>query len=289
MSELTQYDEMQARFAAAYEYHVQTYSIKNPPPAEPQDEGFDRIVVGGLALLVLSSVIVSGSRTIDEFGGGLIGWSAFAMLELGVVTYAYVRTKRHYDEEKHKSLKRQMTGGMLLALVVAVVANIHATAKQNDVYIADWINTIISLLVAISAPVLAFIAGDILGMEAVATQSRQSKAMKQWREEMERWREGLNRSWDAQKARLGIVVEVKPDVSAQTDADKTDNRQTLPAPSGFTRTPDGQRKVIEYLNQYPEDAALPSRQLAVRIAERTGVSVGHDTANKGRNAWRNQQ
>src|SRR5690606_32438562 len=120
-------------------------------------------------------------------------------------------------------------------------------------------------------------------------QSRQSKAMKQWREEMERWREGLNRSWDAQKARLGIVVEVKPDVSASVLSAQTDNRQTLPAPSGFTRTPDGQRKVIEYLNQYPDDAAMPSRQLAARIEERTGIRVGHDTANKGRNAWRNQQ
>jgi hypothetical protein len=66
-------------------------------------------------------------------------------------------------------------------------------------------------------------------------------------------------------------------------------QSTLPAPSGYNRTADGQRRVIEYLNQHPEDAALPSRQLAVRIAERTGVSVGHDTANKGRNAWRNRQ
>jgi hypothetical protein len=270
MSELTQYDEMQARFAAAYEYHVQTYSIKNPPPAEPQDEGFDRIVVGGLALLVLSSVIVSGSRTIDEFGGGLIGWSAFAMLELGVVTYAYVRTKRHYDEEKHKSLKRQMTGGMLLALVVAVVANIHATAKQNDVYIADWINTIISLLVAISAPVLAFIAGDILGMEAVATQSRQSKAMKQWREEMERWREGLNRSWDAQKARLGIVVEVKPDRQA---AEIDVNLRKLPS---IARPSPKMKKAIEWLRQHPEHLETESRVLAEMIG------VSHTLANDAR-------
>lgn len=270
MSELTQYDEMQARFAAAYEYHVQTYSIKNPPPAEPQDEGFDRIVVGGLALLVLSSVIVSGSRTIDEFGGGLIGWSAFAMLELGVVTYAYVRTKRHYDEEKHKSLKRQMTGGMLLALVVAVVANIHATAKQNDVYIADWINTIISLLVAISAPVLAFIAGDILGMEAVATQSRQSKAMKQWREEMERWREGLNRSWDAQKARLGIVVEVKSDRQA---AEIDVNLRKLPS---IARPSPKMKKAIEWLRQHPEHLETESRVLAEMIG------VSHTLANDAR-------
>lgn len=270
MSELTQYDEMQARFAAAYEYHVQTYSIKNPPPAEPQDEGFDRIVVGGLALLVLSSVIVSGSRTIDEFGGGLIGWSAFAMLELGVVTYAYVRTKRHYDEEKHKSLKRQMTGGMLLALVVAVVANIHATAKQNDVYIADWINTIISLLVAISAPVLAFIAGDILGMEAVATQSRQSKAMKQWREEMERWRDGLNRSWDAQKARLGIVVEVKSDRQA---AEIDVNLRKLPS---IARPSPKMKKAIEWLRQHPEHLETESRVLAEMIG------VSHTLANDAR-------
>jgi hypothetical protein len=66
-------------------------------------------------------------------------------------------------------------------------------------------------------------------------------------------------------------------------------QSTLPAPSGYNRTADGQRRVIEYLNQHPEDAAMPSRQLAARIEERTGIRVGHDTANKGRNAWRNQR
>lgn len=53
----------------------------------------------------------------------------------------------------------------------------------------------------------------------------------------------------------------------------------------LTRAADGQRRVIEFLNANPDDAKLPSRQLAARIEEVTGVSIGHDTANKGRNAW----
>lgn len=50
-----------------------------------------------------------------------------------------------------------------------------------------------------------------------------------------------------------------------------------------TRTSDGQARVIEYLNEHPDEADLPSRRLAELIG------VGHDTANKGRNAWREQQ
>lgn len=287
----TVYDDVQARVVAAYSAFEGVYRVQHPEPQRPPSARpgpTDVLIIGSIAIMVVAAMIVSGSRTIAEFGA--VGGAAFVMLEVGALILAIWRAV-HASEDQHRFSRRLVKAGLGITIGVMLAANIDATARAHEVEIAPEVKTIILLAVAVSAPVLTFIAGDLLGIQLVAIGRRQAAIDEAYQAAHAEWREGMLRSWDAQKARWGGVVRVSAEASAVL-SDQTDTRQTLPAPipapSGFTRTPDGQRRVVDYLNDHPEDAALSARALAARIAEVTGVTVGHDTANKGRNAWRLQ-
>lgn len=271
MNEISEFDELGAKVEAAYLYHSRIYALKNPPPEKGEVATTDKVVIVGLVLMVLASVIVSGSRTINEFGGGIVGFAAFAMLEISIVIYAYIRTKRHYDKARHKSLKKQMTAGILMALAVATVANIHAIAKENNVYVAEWVDTIILLLVAISAPILAFVSGDILGMEAVAAQNKQENADKVYERKMRTWKAGLNRSWEREKAKLGVEIRVSAPDGRTGHGDNVRPLSALPDGQnhgygqGYQRRTDAQDTVRSHLEAHPEDMALTVRELADKL------------------------
>jgi hypothetical protein len=73
-------------------------------------------------------------------------------------------------------------------------------------------------------------------------------------------------------------------LSAPVLSEQTDTRQT-PRLSGYgyTRTSDGQKRVVEYLTAHPDEAALPLRTLADRIG------VNKDTVSAGRRLWQQLQ
>jgi hypothetical protein len=287
MTNVMPYDDLTARYEAAYAAHEKMYTLKVPLPAAPQGARADWTIIGTLIALVMASVIVSGSRTIHEFGGGVVGFAAFVMLEVGIVAYGYIAIKRSpYSAARHEHVQRRMRAGMLLALFVAIAANMHAVLRPQDTdtsALSSIVNIAINVLVAISAPVLAFIAGDVLGMEAVAARSARQRAQAEYDAAMAHWREGMNKAWATQKARLGIRVEVMADADSQADVSaprlsvQTDSRQTG---YGFTRTSDGARRVADHLQQYPADADLTLRALGER------VGVNKDTAAKGKAIWK---
>lgn len=288
MSDLTRYDELQATVKAAYTYHVETYSMMHPPPEKRAAEisRLDLIVAFSLVVLVLASVIVSGSRTIAEFGafiggniGIVVGVSAFVMLEIALVIYAFFDTKKS-GAHSDRYVVRMTRLGIGIAFVVSVFANIHAISKAQGNYVSPIIDGLILLLVAISAPTLALISGHILGSEVVSILNRKAEVDSEYLSSKREWDAALNRSWDSQKAKLGVRIEVmsEPPVSLSDGQDR----------QGQTRT-DKQDMVMNYLTQFPEDAALPSRVLAEKVSEYTNTTIGHDATNRARNAWRNGQ
>ncbi len=76
----------------------------------------------------------------------------------------------------------------------------------------------------------------------------------------------------------GLIAGCELEFASQYDQLTTRRDKAMPSR-------DQQRRVIDFLTEYPDAAQMPSRQLAARIEEVTGVRIGHDTANKGRNAW----
>lgn len=309
MTNLMQFDDAVARHNAAYAAFASMYEVRTPRPIATEAEKEDWVTKGALTVLVTASVIVSGSRTVVEFGGGLIGAAAFVMLELAIVAYGYIRTKRYYDESRHNSTKRLITTGMVLAFVVALAANIHATLKQNGIlsspaassqttlmpafgipqHEATTVDIVILVLVSISAPALAFIAGDVLGMEDVASRRRQRKAAEDYAEVLAKWQEGLNSAWLNSPLYRSVKVSVSsegasalppPSVSALSVADgqRTDSGRT--AANNYTKKMDARTIVWTYLEQQPDAANLPVRELAVLL------SVGKTTVSEVLNEWR---
>jgi hypothetical protein len=164
--------------------------------------------------------------------------------------------------------------GMWLAFAVAVGANLHATLKAQGL---DWqpLNVGIFVLVAISAPVLAFISGDVAGMLSAVDAHRQRRADTEYDRIMAEWQEDLNSSWAREKSKWGVRIEVsavRPQVTdtdgqtpllSATDAD-TDGRGHGYG-QGYSKRTDARDRVRQHLEQFPDDLTLPVRELAEKV------------------------
>lgn len=269
------FDEQAVRYEAAYAAFQRAYELKQPPPTRTTAVRPDYVVLIALLALVVASVVVSGSRTITEFGGGIVGLMAFVMLEAGIVGYSFIRTKSHFTEERAASVRRLTTAGMLIALAVAVAANLHATLAANGVALAEWLNTAILIAVSVSAPVLAFISGDVLGMEAVAYERRKADAEAVYAAAMGEWRSGLNASWQASPLYRG--VRLTTEVTVTTPALSS---PVQPASKALSSGQNPRQRVQSFLQQTPEAVNWTARELAEACA------VSPQTANTVRNAMR---
>lgn len=274
--DLQRYDDWQARYERAYAAFKSTYEIRYPPPERQTVKRENTGAVLALAALVVASVIVSGSRTIGEFGGGLIGVAGFVMIEIGIVAYAFIRTRVDYDDTRHQSVKRLVSVGMWLAFIVAVFANVHSTLKAGGI-LPDWLDTVVLLVLGFSAPVLAFISGDVLGMLAVMDASRSRRADREYLDALRIWSDGLNASWNAQKQRMGVSL---PSATSAVDGQNASQNIALSARTplrtdanerghgfgaGYERRHDARDKVRVYLLENPEAFNLTVRELAEAV------------------------
>lgn len=221
-NQLQSFDEVAIRHNAAMAAARTIYEALHQRPQLARVDRSDWYIALGVTIIVIASVIVSGSRTVVEFGGGLIGVSAFVMLECAVVAYAFIRTKNNINTERIQDVRRLTNRGLKLAFTVAVAANIHATLKQSGVISAEWINIIILLLVGISAPTLAFISGDIAGLEYMKAVQKHRQNDEENARRIEAWDNGFNQYWAKQQSRWGVRI-ARSSVTSRIDARGTGN------------------------------------------------------------------
>lgn len=296
--QITRYDEYAAHHEAAYAAFYKIFSSKTPPPERQIVKSENRATVGVLAALVIASVLVSGSRTIVEFGGGVIGVAGFVMLELGIVSYAYIRTRIDYNEERHGHVKKLINRGLWLAFAVAVVANLHHTLKMQGF---DWqpLNFSIAVMLGISAPVLAFISGDIAGMLSAVDAVRQRRADKEYNDAMVAWREELNSSWAREKSRWNVKIETvsSPAIEAQSGANSHvhsvnsvneygEQSDTQPysanSANGYSKRMDARSVIREYFDRNPAMLTARLDELVPAIEAQSGAKVGRTSVHNVR-------
>lgn len=274
MSDQTSYDHIVERYEAAYAAFNRTYEIRTPPPQRVKVQRENTLVLLALTAMVIASVIVSGSRTIVAFGGGVIGVAGFVMIECTIIAYAFIGTRTDYDAAKHSSVKRRVRQGMWLAFVVGVSSNIYAELKSNGVELPSQVDIGILLVLAISAPVLAFISGDVLGMYAVKNEQRQRKADEEYTAALLIWNEARKASWDAQKARWGVKIEVAREAPTPVEIPQVvGNFRQLPTIAHPTPK---LKKTLAHLREHPEDMETESRALGARIG------VSHTLVNEAK-------
>lgn len=255
-NQLDQYDEIAMRHRAAYAAFSSIYDDKFPPPQPTPVEKDSLFVPIALVIMIVASVIVSGSRTIIEFGGGIVGAMAFVMLEGAIVAYAFYRTRRNFSENRMEGVRKLANFGLALAFTVAVGANIHAVLRESGIKLAEGINTAILIMVGISAPTLAFISGDIMAVETMANTVKSRKAKQQDAENLRLHQDNKNATWLREKSNWGMKIKIEtPDYSNHlSNGIPLESNGMLPSKStlGHTKKPDATKRVQDYLAENPD-------------------------------------
>jgi len=221
MNENQQYDAMEQRVIAAFNAFSTTYAVINPPPQRQAGSviGIERkLIIGGTIVMVLAAMVVSGSRTIAEFGS--VGIFAFLMLELGSLILGIRRALTATNQERFNRWLVKL--GLAVCFGVMLAGNLDATFKDinkrnaesagalsaDAIKVSDVVSTIIAIAIAVSAPTLTLIAGDLIGVEIVEISRQRAVVDNTHRSALDGWYERRNASWDAQKSRMGATFKI---------------------------------------------------------------------------------
>lgn len=268
--DLSQFDEMALIYNAGHAAFMSMYETRYPRPQPTALKRESVFIPIALCIMIIASVLVSGSRTVLEFGGGIVGVSAFVMLEGAIVTYAFFRTRLNFDDSRMESVRRLANRGLGLSFIVAVAANVHSVIKGAGIQTSPIITLIILILVAISAPTLAFISGDIMALELMRNSYKERKLEEAYRAAMEAWSNDLNTAWAREKSR--IIGKSEP---VQVEREKPSELIKFNQISSRNKPSPKLQKALDYFKEHPEHLETPSRELEVLI---DGVSYG--TINK---------
>lgn len=273
MQDLARYDDIAIRHKAAYAAFMSIYETRNPKPILELVERESIFVPMALMIMIIASVIVSGSRTVLEFGGGLVGVSAFVMLEGAIVAYAFVRTRINFDDERIDHVRTLANRGLKFAFIVAVAANVHSVIKGAGIVTPPSIAMVILILVAISAPTLAFISGDIMALETMRNAYRIRKAKSYYEQILKEWNNALDTAWAREKKSWGVKVEFDnlPKIEANVTPVSNVTLQTI---HPTKKESPALQKALDWFQLNPDQLNAKSRDLAGVIG------VSHMTINR---------
>lgn len=276
------------RARIAFEAFKGLFAATNPAPVVTPFQPENQWIKAALAVVLVASMIVSGSHTIPTFAGGdnvlkaIIGIAGFFMLEVAIVAFEFIRTQRHYRvvREEPATLNFFLKAGLGLALMVLLTVQVEYMLTQGGISIHDNVRLFILVSMAIGAPLLAFFTGGILAMYSVMDRVQLRRHTEAWQAEMQQWEDELRRSWQANKAKFGgrvsVTVERPSAVSEErllSVSTQTDTRQTG---AGYNRVSSAVDIARQWLTDNPDKADMPVRQLADMIG------VGKDSVAKAR-------
>lgn len=117
------------------------------------------------------------------------------------------------------------------------------------------------------APVVLFVVGEILAIEVKAARGYAARVEREYQEQLQRWRDELNRAWQANKGayrrRYAVVSEQRAGGQAAGSAKKAITRKSGDA-------------IVAYLQQNPDDRSLSVRALTEKLRA-SGLSVSKST------------
>lgn len=309
------YDLVAERREHAWRSFDRGFSTENPPPTAPKAwQGLPWIMIP-FFIIAAAGVALSSLRTAPVFQRialNIVGIEfatfeavlAIIVVDIYIVVSRYMQAVLHGDSGDSENTLKWMKRGFWTAFVIAIFANLYASVGDLPIVLPlkPYIDLVVGLAVGLSAPLLAFISGDILGILWVQSDKKRKSIWREYRRTMAEWNKARSRAWAVQKADYGLKIKVEslpvggqtgqPRLSDQT-ADRQTAGQTIPAASGFNRTADGQRKVREFLEANPispisKDGVWTSRDLAKAMTE-SGVRIGHDTASKALKPWKQER
>lgn len=245
-----QYEEMETRRNAAFAMFSSIYDNEHPEPERGQPTDVGKISLFFQILIMAASIYVSGSRTITEFGGGFLGFCAFVMLEGAIIYYSFFRTRSNFNEAQKRETRKQSGRGLALAFIVALAANIHSVLTAHGIAISPTVGTVINLFVALSAPVMAFIGGDLFSYEQLRIQSRYKAVDMAYESALNAWQDTKSKAWNSQQTRYGANIKIAVPEPSQIVSGETVSETGRGIPISVGQTV-GQR-LETWLSQHPE-------------------------------------
>lgn len=278
----------------AYSAFLEVHTLANPLPVlkTAKTERSDNVMLFGIFIVLVGATIASASHTIPtlvkdaSFIGQLVGVAFFVMIELAIIIFAffYTRISGSANIEQVKVLAKR---GLGFVLMIAIGANLHYVMKDNgfavltgDASIA-WklFDFAVSVLFALSAPIVAFISGEVMAITLAYRNNAQSRLDAEYAKQVEAWRASANEAWSHQKRNWGGSVRVESvPVGALNGVSTLLDGRTTNSGRGYTRVSTASEKVKAYIQDNPDSINLPVRELAtlIGVGKTTVASVMAD-------------
>lgn len=267
--ETDQYTELFRVFANRYR---QLY----PPPIQGKAESTDWLTIVFLLIVVASSLVVSGSRTIEEFGGGAVGFFGFIMCEIGGIGFGFVYALRFMTDKTKNAVKYFILANWLLLFLTMIAANIHAVLTHaNGGTETDNINGLVNLLLSISAPLSIFLSGDVLGIEFIIRRRNRLKVIEAHSAAMQEYSDKLAEAWKrtpaARKLSNFQISNVSDDSISNgiSIGNSIGNVPVISARStaGHRKHRDASERVRKFYEDTPEALAWPVAQIIGHLGD----------------------
>lgn len=292
MSEMVIVDQHTERYEKAWAAFNRLYVLERPMPQAPKwHVGLPWLMLP-FGIIAACGIALSALRTAPVFrqiAVPLVGESfalveaalAVVVIEVAIVIMRYVLIVQKSEDGKLNTddLRAWMRYGFWLAFAVAILANLYASIKHVPVVapVAPVLDLVIALAVGVSAPMLAFISGDILASLYLRSERRRAELRARFDASLTDWQDARERSWNARKGDYGLRLKVdnlSTPVSSSIPAIPMElpleaNRKTVPSVStlGHSKKPNARQLTEEYFDQHAD----AGQQNPLEIAQRLGV------------------
>ncbi len=280
--------EVELRIMEQYRNYFQK---RNPPPERQIYAADNRLLYFVLSAMVIASVIVSAYHTIPIFIGDdltvitfIVAVAVFIMVELAIVSLTYINIKKSYelDPTKHTDVLKWLRAGLGLVFTVAIGANVYSTTRAVG-FVSPEVDLFISIIVGLSAPVMAFVSGEVLAMTTVDGHHRQHALDAEYDVKMVEYQDEFLKAWDARKSKIMGSVTVSKEPSEHVPSPSigiSNGNHMLPSAStvGHKKAPDAAERVRKYYSDNPE--ALELSPLEVSQVLGIGKSTVYNVRNE---------
>lgn len=303
-------DRLEAAFLAFRRQHELMHTLPIKPARTSRRDWMMRAM---LFLVVIAGFVVSGSRTIVIFAIGktiVIGGASVVMLEGAAIVMSFYHTREKYREQEVQRgyMARYLRIGSLFAVIVMCAGNTQDVLQIDGFATGNlWtaLSLPIALSVALSAPIMVFIAGHVLALLSVLDMVQDRKAEQDFEEKLRTWNDDMLRSWQTQKRRYGAVVDVQvehpsneqlttPPVHSVNSLNAANERSepdvqrsySVNSSAGYSKRMDAKQVIREFFERNPQRVNEQLDGLVKSIEQESGVKVGRTSVHNVRQDMR---
>ena len=283
----------------------EAYHRKMPPPIlEKQAKEKTDFVFYAMIISAIGAFVVGGLQTIPSFYIVLItaklhwaiasigGVSGFLAIDVGMFATSYyiIQTRwrtRGQDENSFGSIVKLIRTAQVFGFVVSVATNFYFVffAYQVNEYIQGSetpVTLFVAILIALAPAIQGWAIGSVIAALPITKEIEALRVERRNRELSNDYEKAMRSSWDRQKSKYGVV-----DMSERIERLQDEPVNQFMNVHELHETPKPRTKprqsVHEYLNERPNEADLPIRELAHNIGLSTGL------VSEERNNWLNTQ